>query len=384
MASVSIYINESYVNLNNESALYLRVYINNKYIKIPLKIHAKVINFDKDKGRIKGVGQKNNNLLIKEALGRAADIILKYKVNRKELTKDLFIKEFSNPSYFTDFYKFMERKIKERKNEITETTQKQHFVQLRKLQEFKKELALSEITESFLKEYENWLLRKRKNGINTTHNALKTLKTYIKIALKEKLITENPFEFFKMKKEKKIPEFLDPEERNKLFDLYNQNTLTIKLQNTLRWFLFGCYTGLRISDIRSVTHEQIRNNLLQFRPFKTKNTTNKVVSMPLHVKALKLITDENPLRIQGKLFNCYSSQKMNEYIKEIVKKVGITKKVSFHMARHTFASLLLKSIQRADGILILKELLGHANIESTLIYTHVLDDDIRNAIENFD
>ena len=384
MAKVSIYIDESYINQEGCSALYLRTYIGGSYVRIPLNIHVSLVNFNKDNFRISGKKTKELNLIINESLGRAADIILKYQVNKIVLTKDLFIQEYSNPAYFVDFFEYMEKSIHSRRNEIAETTTEQHLVQLRKLKRFRKTLLMPEIDEKFLKNYENWLLRKEKNSINTTHNALKTLKTYILRAKREKLITNNPFEFFKIKKEKTYPVFLTLDERQALIELYDSDRLKRKLQKTLRWFLFSCYTGLRISDLRTVEHEFIKNKVLIFRPIKTINTSNRKIYLPLHTKALQLIKDENKFRIKGLLFDCDSEQKMNKNIKEIIFLAKIRKHVSFHTARHTFATSMLKSMKRADGILILKELLGHENIASTMVYTHIIDDDLQAAINDFD
>ena len=75
---------------------------------------------------------------------------------------------------------------------------------------------------------------------------------------------------------------------------------------------------------------------------------------------------------------------MNKYIKEVVHFANIEKDISFHTARHTFATLFLKKSSKANGILILQQLLGHSNIETTMVYSHVLNEDVKEAMAEFD
>ncbi len=88
---------------DGKSYLYLRLHIQKSYLKIPLDIAVKKEDFNNISNTVtKGGRKKEYNLHIKEALGRASDIILKYKYQQKLLTKELFKKEFLNPSIFTD------------------------------------------------------------------------------------------------------------------------------------------------------------------------------------------------------------------------------------------------------------------------------------------
>lgn len=380
----SIYLNESYKNESGESMVYLRVFINKKYLLIPLDIHVAPCYFDKEKQRIVG-GKKRTtyNHLIKDALGRASNIILKYKVNDTILTRDNFEREFKTPEILTNFYAFMEHEIKKRRGDVADSTIKQHTSILNKMKEFRDSLLLIEIDENFLIGFRNFLKLKKKNRQNTVHNAFKVLRVYINKALKQELIQKSPFEYFKVQKEKTYPEFLTDEEIKLLIDLYKNEELPEKLHRVLRWFLFGCQTGLRIADLRGARHEDIKQNILYVHPKKTKNINNKRVEIPLNKLAKQLIKDECHYRLKGLLFNCISEQKMNKNLKKIIEQAEFEKEVTFHTARHTFATLFLKKCTKANGILILQKLLGHSKIETTMIYSHILNDDIKNAMEDF-
>jgi len=244
---------------------------------------------------------------------------------------------------------------------------------------------MAEMDENFLRDFEKFMKSKLKNNASTIYNTMKNIRTYVNRAMKQELIKVSPFRYYKLKRVKTYPEFLSEKERDSLMALYqSENRIPKTHRKVLRWFLFTCFTGLRIGDLRSVEHENIRNKILSYRPQKSTNINNKRVDCPLSKTALQLIKDEDPLRIRGRLFHCISDQKMNQYIKEVAAVVGIDKKISFHTGRHTFATLFLKSTKQANGIVILKELLGHSSIETTMVYSHVLTDDVVDAMNEFD
>lgn len=382
---VTTYVREDYSNEKGESVLYLRVFLNRKYFFISLGVHVNPDNYDKKQGRFtKGKNRSKYNNLITSAIGKAADIELKYQVNNKILTRGLFEKEFSSSTTLTSFYSFMEEQIDLRKGEISEQTIKQQKACLSKLKSYKKECLMSELNEDFIRGFERFMRNKLKNKQNTINNTLKSMKIYINRAINIKLMTESPFRYYTIKKPKTYPEFLTEVERDSLVKLYQEGSLTTSLQNVLRWFLFSCYTGLRISDLKTVEYQNIKRGTLIFHPQKTINVNNNRVEVPLTQFAKQLIKDENIKGYKGLLFNCISDQKMNKYIKKIIDMVGIEKSISFHTARHTFATLFLKKSTKANGILILQKLLGHSNVTTTMIYSHVLNDDVQEAMKEFD
>lgn len=363
----------------------MRIFINKKYLLLPLDVHVSPDDFDKTTSLVlNGPDRKVQNHIIKETIGKASGIILKYKVNKRTLTKDIFLKEFTNPATLTEFYAYMEDQVKLRIGEITYSTAKQHLTALNKLREYKPgNCMMAEMDENLIRDFEKYL-RKKGNDLNTIYSNLRNIKTYVNRAVKQELMERSPFRYYKLKKVKTYPEFLSESEVQTLFDLYNSNKLPGSYKNVLRWFLFACQTGLRISDLRAMKHENIKHKTLVFRPIKSANIDNKRIEVPLTSTALKLINEENATRLNGLIFDCITEQKMNQYIKGVIEVAKIDKKVSFHVARHTFATLFLKKSKRANGILILKELLGHSKLETTMVYSHVLEDDIKEAISEFD
>jgi len=105
-----------------------------------------------------------------------------------------------------------------------------------------------------------------------------------------------------------------------MVDLYRKGTLSSSLQAVLRWYLFCCNTGIRMSDLRRIKMDQIFKDILILVPKKSAHTTGKTVKIPLMKFALQLIKDEGDIHMDGLVFNCISEVNMREFIKLIATK----------------------------------------------------------------
>ena len=142
---------------------------------------------------------------------------------------------------------------------------------------------------------------------------------------------------------------------------------------------------MRLADLKSFTQEDINGNDLIYKPGKNETNTKVTITVPLTKLALQLIEDETGGIISFMpVFVKYSPEMMRKYLKETVKVVGITKDISIHTARHTFATNFLKCCKVANGIIILQRLLGHADIETTMIYSHIINKDAKGAMVEFE
>ena len=129
-----------------------------------------------------------------------------------------------------------------------------------------------------------------------------------------------------------------------------------------RAFLFSCFTGFRISDIRTLTWGMIGNGIIKKEMVKTK----EIICQPLSANALKYLPerrDDNSL-----VFKLPAN--VNPCIKLWAKKAGISKHISFHVSRHTFATL---ELTYGADLYTVSKLLGHKNIQTTQIYAKIVD-----------
>ena len=137
-------------------------------------------------------------------------------------------------------------------------------------------------------------------------------------------------------------------------------------------FLFSCFTGLRLSDIKALKWTDIRNGVIFLRQQKTK----EFVQVPIGKNAAKFIRENDSDKVFHDFPTC--EEWHNRKIREWAKAAGITKHVSFHVARHTFATLALGN---GADLFTVSKLLGHTKITTTQIYAKVLDEGRKKAVD---
>lgn len=211
------------------------------------------------------------------------------------------------------------------------------------------------------------------------HLYYKNINCALNIAFKKELIDKNPFDLVDKCDKISVPDpnraFLTREEVKKLED----SDYYAHIKNL---FLFSCYYGLRISDISNLTW----GNVIYDGDDVTLNIivqkTHNFLVVPLCKKAIQYLP-QKPEKINPneKVFTLTTRENINIHIKKWMKKVGITKNVSMHTARHTFATLLLT---QDVPIKVIQELLGHSEIETTLIYAKLVDKKKNEAVNRLD
>jgi site-specific recombinase XerD len=155
---------------------------------------------------------------------------------------------------------------------------------------------------------------------------------------------------------------------NKIFEIE-------RLNNVKDIFIFSCYTGLSYIDIFNLTKENIVLGIDGGKWIITQRqkteTPSRIPLLPAAQSILEKYAFRNDLLIKNKLLPVPSNQKVNAYLKEIADCCGINKTLTFHMARHTFAT----TITLTNGVPIesVSKMLGHKKIETTQIYAKVLD-----------
>ena len=151
-----------------------------------------------------------------------------------------------------------------------------------------------------------------------------------------------------------------------------------RLQHVRDLFIFSCYTGLAYADVMNLTSRNIVLGMDRERwIYTSRQKTESQVRVPLLPKALAVIEKykDDPQTVNsGYLLPHFSNQKLNSYLKEIADVCGIQKNLTFHLARHTFAT----TITLTNGVPIetVSKLLGHSSIKITQIYAKVVENKI--------
>ena len=194
-------------------------------------------------------------------------------------------------------------------------------------------------------------------------------------------IEKNPTKRFKLRFDQVDMVYLNKTELEKIKnEEFEKPVLTINRDI----FVFACYTGLAYADAKALNKNNLQIGVDGNKWIYTRRSkTNTAVRVPLLAEAERILKRyKTHPKIDGteKLLPVYSNQKTNQYLKEIAKEVKIKKQLSFHTARHTFAT----TITLANGVPIetVSKLLGHTKLSTTQIYARVIDSKISNDIDN--
>lgn len=240
------------------------------------------------------------------------------------------------------------------------------------------DLFLSQLNYKFLTDFEYFLLKHQPKdhhkpcGNNTVMKHIERLRKMVNIALKNEWLEKDPFAKFKKTFTKTNRECLTELE---LKTIEAKEFKIERLRFVKDLFVFSCYTGLAYIDVMQLTPRSITLGIDgETWLFTSRQKTDTNVKIPLLPKALEIIEeykDHPKAKADETLFPVISNQKLNSYLKEIADLCGITKNLTFHLARHTFAT----TVTLTNGVPIetVSKLLGHSSIRTTQIYAKVLD-----------
>jgi integrase len=231
-------------------------------------------------------------------------------------------------------------------------------------------------------------LRKREGRLvdtklcnNTAMKHLARIRKMMNLANQLGWISSNPFKSFRLKYDKSERGFLNQEQ---LQEIENYSFPSSRLQTVADLFIFSCYTGIAYIDLQNLTKDNLIKGIdgqtwLSFHRHKT----NIAVKLPLLLKAqnlLKKYEDFPPLEGKPWLFPRISNQKANTYLKEIAALCGIKINLTFHMARHTFAT----TVTLTNGVPIetVSKILGHTDLKTTQIYAKVIENKVADDMLN--
>lgn len=251
-----------------------------------------------------------------------------------------------------------------------EGTKQNIYATMHRMKNFRGDVEIRDVNYKYLTDFEAYL-RSLGLKVNSVGKHLRNVRTLINEAINQGYMNLNdyPFRKFKIQKEKPEHRVLTQKELSKLESVALKGKMR---QRVLDSFLFCCYSGLRFSDYKLLTDDNILslkgNKWLSLRTQKTNIKQKIPIYLLFEGKALNLIGKYDSLEAMNKI-GCNAD--VNRILKDITCKAGIAKRVTFHTARHTFATLLLG---QSIPITTIQRLLGHTSVKTTQIYSEVLDD----------
>lgn len=382
MVTIKIYL-RTYGSDSENGVVWLSFYVNREKVNFSTKVSVSAKDWN-DKKMCVGPGDKlakDKNLIIETILARINNVLVKYRLRDKVLTREAFLKAYHRPTDYNTFFEFVSDYQKKESLRLEDSTYKTNLSVIKKLKEYSPNLYFDDITREWLDGYFFHLMHKLENNQNTANKNMATIKKYVLAAFNAGYMDENPFKKWSIKKGLPSGEYLYEYELQKLMELYTSGELEYKYHKTLELFLFLCFSSLHIGDAKGLTLEQFSETTFTYFRMKLKKRKPMPIHVPISDPLRQLLRNIVGTRKKGPVFEkLCADQTMNKYLKEIAAIAGIDKHITHKVGRHTFATIFLR---KTKDIASLKEILGHSDLKETLVYAHVLNESKQEGVQCF-
>ena len=242
------------------------------------------------------------------------------------------------------------------------------------------DILINKIDHAFITELEFYLRSVKNCANNTAVKYIRNFRKIIKICLNNDWLEKNPFSKYEGKVYEVDKEFLTEEEIQKI---YSKKFMNTRLEQVRDIFIFCCFTGLAYIDVQQLRLDHlgigIDGNKWIFKNRQKTDTRSKIPLLPIAEELVKKYSEHPKCVNQDRILPVLSNQRMNSYLKEIGDVCGIQKEITFHMARHSFAT----SVTLTNGVPIetVSKMLGHKSLRTTQHYAKILDRKVSDDME---
>lgn len=358
----------NYINKEGHSLVYLKIVSGKEKERINFDILVNPKNWDSNKKRLKPVDDKSKdlNLILDNIEAKVTNIKTVYRLSEKFLTPKALRKELLEGMPRVNFNAFAKACMEEDKGMIKDGTYRRYESVLEKLISYKEEIYFNEIDYEFFNEFRRFFTKKG-NQATTLNSNVSVIKKWLRRAQKKGIKLKIDLDDIVSGKTSGNRVALNPDELKKVCGYYFADWINPTHKLSLGYFLFACFTGLRLSDVMNLTRKELHDEI-QFVSVKT--SKDQIIS--LNKKAKQIIESYDRLFV-----DFIHPNTINEELKNIMKHLGIKKKISFHCARHSFATNFLRMGGKPEK---LQKLLGHSKITTTMIYVHILSAEANEEI----
>jgi site-specific recombinase XerD len=234
------------------------------------------------------------------------------------------------------------------------------------------DIDIKRLNYEFVSDYEFWLKTQRNCNHNTAIKYISNFRKIINICIRKGWLQKDPFVGFKMTKHEVERDFLTEEE---LQTIISRDFGTARLNHVRDIFVFSCFTGLAYADVQKLKRSEVARGIdgdyWIFTSRQKTETASRIPLLPTAVEILDRYKDYPACANSDKALPVLSNQKMNTYLKEIADVCKIHKNLTFHIARHTFAT----TVTLSNGVPMesVSKMLGHKNLKTTQHYAKILD-----------
>lgn len=225
---------------------------------------------------------------------------------------------------------------------------------------------LRELNRDFIEEFRIWLLTEHQLSHNGAVKYLALLKKVVNRAVANNKMSFNPFATYRLERQTVSPDFLTEEELRKII---NFNSPLPRLEQTRDMFLFACYTGLSYIDVKTLKPEHLERDKQGRMWIKKHRVKTGVLSRIPLLPSAKMLLDK--YAGNETLMPIFSPKDINLFLKDIAILCNIDKRVTYHTARHTFASTV--TLANNVSLIVVSKMLGHSNVRMTEHYAKLVD-----------
>lgn len=383
--NILVFLRKGKINEHNEAPIHARIILSNSRVELSLRNKIDVDRWDNEKGKVKGT--KEDARMINEMIDS-----FRYKVRKiynrlvddeevfdAEIIKNIYLGRDKKNKTVVEQYNDVVRSMKERVGiDYTASTIEKYENSLKHVKEFMQhqyqvnDKLIRRLDYYFISSFEQYLKVNAKQCQSSVYKHIQRFRKTVTQAMMEGVIDRDPFIGFKTSKGKSERDFLSPDE---LRILEEKKFRSLRLMEVKDAFVFSCYTGIAYVDFASLSKNNIVIGIDGTKWINGhRQKTKTKYSVPLLPQAMSIIEkykDHEKVKDENTLIPVISAQKTNSYLKEIAEICGINKNLTFHIARHTFAT----TVTLTNGVPIetVSKMLGHQSITTTQIYSKVVE-----------
>lgn len=391
--SILFYAKKSKAKNNSRVPIYLRITVNGKRAEFSTGKDVEISKWSSAQNRLKGNSEEARTINKYLDILQSNVLVLE---NKLLLSRDSFdatdIKNLLTGAETTE--RFLIPIFEEHNSNMEKLIGKEYVIATLKnfktclahLKDFlwrfhkKSDINIQKLEPSFLNDFDFFLRTKSNINNNSAVKHTKNLGKILKICYQNNWIEKDLVMFYKGRFQEVNVNFLTEEEINTIM---NKEFSGKGLDLVRDMFIFSCYTGLAYIDIYNLKKEQLSIGIdktlwIITNRQKTGNSSN-IPLLPIAEEIIKKYENHPSVSNSGKLLSVYTNQKVNEYLKTIAENCDINKKLTFHCARHTFAT----TVTLANNVSIesVSKMLGHKSIKTTQHYAKILDKKVSADME---
>jgi site-specific recombinase XerD len=383
--SILFYAKRAKASVNGLVPIYTRITINGKRIELSSNRFVELSKWSTEAGKMKGNSEEarsiNSHLdMLKiQIIDMQMELVHKKIPVTAETLKSKILGVDERARMLIPIFQDHNNKIKELVGkEYAPGTLERYKTSLSHTIEFLQwkykvsDIEINKIDHAFVTDYEFWLRSVRNCANNTAVKYIKNFNKIIKLCLANDWLDKNPFANYKSKVKEVERVYLSEEE---IQNIINKDFKTERLSLVRDIFLFSCFTGLAYIDVKNLTKSHISIGIdgdkWIFTHRQKTETASKIPILPVTQMIIDKYANHPKSNNEDRLLPILTNQKMNAYLKEIAGVCEIEKELTFHIARHTFAT----TITLTNGVPIesVSKMLGHKNLRTTQHYAKVLD-----------